>query len=633
MLASSPDSKLLLSKVVSSSGGDGVALTTSDVVELLASHHTLAKKLTCTHIAHSCKSNGDLALLTANLLLRDASDANPSVRSASVCALAALPGIEDSAVPALLAALSDHAPLVRRAGVVGCHELYTHAPGQVVVGGGLVDALYEAVRDPDPIVVTNALLALDDLLQDEGGVVINRNIAHHLLARIMNFSEHSAVFVLTVLARYFPKSEEELYLLLNTMDELLSSKAPAVLVSTVRLFVHWTAEHPHHKKDMMVIIRPSICKILAQNVAETSYLLLEFLSELGEIREVFGPYYKYFLVRSKDPGYIKAQKLMLLPSVSTEDNVCSLVNEVRPFCSDYQSFHDAVVCLGAMAKQSTPARNLCLTTLVSLLDTPAEKVVIAVLESLLCVLPQVPSQSQQSSHLQVASSHPPPVASSHPPQVVASHPPQVASSHPPQIAGSHPPQVVGSQLQIEGVPQVAGSQTQVVSLLHKCTPPSEAEIDNKNISSTENEFPPLPPQLVQDLQEVLTRALWREGVQAAAPTLVLQVVGCLAPLLPAAPDIIQRMSPLCSTNDHTHADLITAAARVFFARPTQMQLLLASILAQAFNTPGVPAKRAALVYSILQEEPNDAAQLLGASVVPLSLSSEMQQTKIVSEEE
>ncbi|KAK3883794.1 hypothetical protein Pcinc_011919 [Petrolisthes cinctipes] len=609
MSASSPDSKLLLSKVVSGSGGDGVALTTSDVVELLASHHTLAKKLTCTHIAHSCKSNGDLALLTANLLLRDASDANPSVRSASVCALAALPGIEDSAVPALLAALSDHAPLVRRAGVVGCHELYTHAPDQVVVGGGLVDALYEAVRDPDPIVVTNALLALDALLEDEGGVVINRNIAHHLLARIMNFSEHSAVFVLTVLARYFPKSEDELYLLLNTLDELLSSKAPAVLVSTVRLFVRWTAEHPHLKKDMMEMIRPSVCKILAQNVAETSYLLLEFLSELGEIRQVFGPYYKYFLVRSKDPGYIKAQKLMLLPSVSTEDNVCSLVNEVRPFCSDYQSFHDAVVCLGAMAKQSPPARNLCLATLVSLLDTPAEKVVIAVLESLLCVLPQVPSQSQQSSHL------------------------QVASSHPPQVAGSHPTQVVGSHLQVGGVSQVAGTQTQVVSLLHKSTPPSEAEIDNKNISSTENEFPPLPPQLVQDLQEVLTRALWREGVQAAAPTLVLQVVGCLAPLLPAAPDIIQRMSSLCSTNDHTHAEFITAAVRVFFARPTQMQLLLASILAQAFNTPGVPAKRAALVYSILQEEPNDASQLLGASVVPLSLSSETQQTKIVSEEE
>lgn len=370
--------------------------------------------------------------------------------------------------------------------------------------------------------------------------------------------------------RYSPKSEDELFLLLNTLDELLLSKAPAVLVATVQLFLRWTAEHPHLKEDMLEMIRPSICKILAQNVAETSYLVLEFLSGLGEVRQVFGPHYKYFLVRSKDPGYLKAKKLKMLPSVSTEDNVCSLVSEVRPFCSDYQSFHGAVACLGALAKESTPARNLCLATLVSLLDAPAEKVVIAVLEGLLCVLPQVPSQSHQ-----------------------------------------------GSQAQIP--------------LLQK--PVSSSETKTDVTVSTENEIPPLPPQLLQDLQEVLTRALWREGVQESAPSLVLQVVGSLAPLLPAAPDIIQRMSALCCSNDQTHTDLITAAAKVFLARPPQMQLLLASVLAQAFKTEGVAATQAALVYSVLQEEPTDAAQLLGASLTHLSLSSETQATHLPSEQE
>lgn len=322
---------------------------------------------------------------------------------------------------------------------------------------------------------------------------------------------------------------------------------------------------------MLEMIRPSVCKILAQNVAETSYLVLEFLSTLGEVRQVFGPHYKYFLVRSKDPGYLKAQKLKMLPSVSTEDNVCSLVSEVRPFCSDYQSFHGAVACLGALAKESTPARNLCLATLVSLLDAPAEKVVIAVLECLLCVLPHVPSQSHQGSHTQM-------------------------------------------------------------QLLHKPTTSSSNTKTDMTVS-TEHEIPPLPPQLMQDLQEVLTRALWREGVQEAAPTLVLQVVGSLAPLLPAAPDIIQRMSLLCCSSDHTHADLITAAAKVFLARPAQMQLLLAGVLAQAFKTRGVPATHAALVYSVLQEEPTHAAQLLGASITPLSVSSETQQTNLVTEQE
>lgn len=63
-------------------------------------------------IIYRCSSNNDLALLTANLLLRDASDANPIIRSASISALAALPGVEESAVRALTSALSDQAAMV-----------------------------------------------------------------------------------------------------------------------------------------------------------------------------------------------------------------------------------------------------------------------------------------------------------------------------------------------------------------------------------------------------------------------------------------------------------------------------------------------------------------------------------------
>lgn len=71
------------------------------------------EKLSHFFIYFRCHSNNDLALLTANLLLRDASDANPTIRSASISALAALPGIEESAVRVLTSALSDQAAMVQ----------------------------------------------------------------------------------------------------------------------------------------------------------------------------------------------------------------------------------------------------------------------------------------------------------------------------------------------------------------------------------------------------------------------------------------------------------------------------------------------------------------------------------------
>ncbi len=47
----------------------------------------------------------------------------------------------------------------------------------------IVNELYALLRDPDPVVVVNCLRALEEILKDEGGVVINKPIAHHLLNR------------------------------------------------------------------------------------------------------------------------------------------------------------------------------------------------------------------------------------------------------------------------------------------------------------------------------------------------------------------------------------------------------------------------------------------------------------------
>ncbi len=42
-----------------------------------------------------------------------------------------------------------------------------------------MNELYALLRDPDPVVAVNCLRALEEILKDEGGVVINKPIAHH----------------------------------------------------------------------------------------------------------------------------------------------------------------------------------------------------------------------------------------------------------------------------------------------------------------------------------------------------------------------------------------------------------------------------------------------------------------------
>lgn len=368
--------------------------------------------------------------------------------------------------------------------------------------------------------------------------------------------------------RYKPKAEEELLLFLNALDELLLSKAPAVLVMTVKLFLHWTEDHPHLKKDMLEMIQPSMCKILGRNIPESSYLVLDFLSTLSDIRTIFGAHYKYFLVRAKDPSYLKTKKLKVLPLVSTESNVCCLIEEVKPYCSDYQSFRDAVNCLGMLGQTNFAANKLCLSILVTLLDAPTERVVVSALECLLNVFPLFHSENEPVSQPQKAA------------------------------------------MQVQDSP-IADSEAAATK---------EEEFDlvpSKYTDVPIAEIPQNLPSLPQELTEAVTRALSRSSVQEAAPSLVLHVVGTLAPYIDAAPDILQQISSLSMLSKATHADLVSTAACIFLAKPAQSQLLLAGILAKAFKVPGAPASRAALVYSALLEDPTDAAKLFGAEVRPL----------------
>lgn len=49
----------------------------------------------------------------------------------------------------------------------------------------VVNELYSLLRDSDPVVMVNCLRALEEILKEEGGVAVNKSIAHHLLNRLV----------------------------------------------------------------------------------------------------------------------------------------------------------------------------------------------------------------------------------------------------------------------------------------------------------------------------------------------------------------------------------------------------------------------------------------------------------------
>ncbi|XP_023445868.1 AP-4 complex subunit beta-1 isoform X3 [Dasypus novemcinctus] len=198
-----------------------------EMVKASATVDIVQKKLVYLYMCTYAPLKPDLALLAINTLCKDCSDPNPMVRGLalrSMCSLR-MPGVQEYIQQPILNGLRDKASYVRRVAVLGCAKMH-NLHGDSEVDGALVNELYSLLRDQDPIVVVNCLRSLEEILRQEGGVVINKPIAHHLLNRMSKLDQWGQTEVLNFLLRYQPCSDEELFDILNLLDSFLKSSSP-----------------------------------------------------------------------------------------------------------------------------------------------------------------------------------------------------------------------------------------------------------------------------------------------------------------------------------------------------------------------------------------------------------------------
>lgn len=64
--------------------------------------------------------------------------------------------------------------------------------------------LYTLTKDRDPLVVINAIEAINEILADKGGIEIDRNLIIPLLNRIKDFNEWGQSIILDICSKYNP---------------------------------------------------------------------------------------------------------------------------------------------------------------------------------------------------------------------------------------------------------------------------------------------------------------------------------------------------------------------------------------------------------------------------------------------
>nr|XP_020636225.1 AP-4 complex subunit beta-1 [Pogona vitticeps]XP_020636226.1 AP-4 complex subunit beta-1 [Pogona vitticeps] len=363
-----------------------------EMVKASATVDIVQKKLVYLYMCNYAPLKPDLALLAINTLCKDCSDPNPMVRGMalrSMCSLR-MPGIQEYIQQPILSGLRDKASYVRRVAVLGCAKMQK-LQGDCEVDGALVNELYSLLRDQDPIVVVNCLRALEEILAHEGGVVINKPIAHHLLNRLPDLDQWGQSEVLTFLLRYKPRSEDELFDILNLLDRYLKSSSSSVVMSATKLFLVLARDFPHVQSDVLVRVKGPL---LAACTSESRELCFTALCHVRQILDSlpghFSSYYKKFFCSYSEPHYIKCQKMEVLCKLVNDENVQQILEEFRDYCTDVSTelAQGAIFAIGNIARTYTEQCVRILTELLELKQEHITSAVVQVFRDLVWLCPQ-----------------------------------------------------------------------------------------------------------------------------------------------------------------------------------------------------------------------------------------------------
>ncbi|XP_064354237.1 AP-4 complex subunit beta-1 isoform X2 [Dromaius novaehollandiae] len=291
-----------------------------------------------------------------------------------------MPGIQEYIQQPVLNGLRDKASYVRRVAVLGCAKMQK-LQGDSEVDGALVNELYSLLRDQDPIVVVNCLRALEEILKKEGGVVINKPIAHHLLNRMADLDQWGQSEVLAFLLRYRPRNEEELFDILNLLDGYLKSSSPSVVMAATKLFLVLAKEYPHVQADVLVRVKGPLLSACTSESRELCFTALCHVREiLGSLPGHFSSHYKKFFCSYSEPHYIKCQKMEVLCELVNDENVQQVLEELKGYCTDVsvELAQGAIFAIGNIARTYT---EQCVGILTELLGLQQEHITSAVVQT------------------------------------------------------------------------------------------------------------------------------------------------------------------------------------------------------------------------------------------------------------
>ncbi len=358
--------------------GIDVSKLFSEMIMASASKDHVVKKMVYLYITTYATANPELSLLAINTLQKDCRDEDPMTRGLALRSFTSL-RLESTKeyLPAVVTAgLKDSSPYVRKTAVIACVKLHRLTP-EALVQNDVVNTLYNMLRDRDALVVSNCICALNEILQHEGGMAINKLIIHHLLNRIKEFNEWSQCIVLDMVARYKPETQQETFDIMNLLEERLKHSNSAVVLAATKVFLNLTQDMPAVHSQVYARLKAPMLTLMTGGVFEQGFVCLKHIALLtSRAPSVFCDVYKHFYCRYNDPVCVKLLKLEILTTIATATNVAEIVEELSEYVTDTDNSvaRGAVSAIGSMGVKVPDMAGVVVDALMKFLEIDIEYV-------------------------------------------------------------------------------------------------------------------------------------------------------------------------------------------------------------------------------------------------------------------
>ncbi|CAH1762827.1 9005_t:CDS:2 [Entrophospora sp. SA101] len=339
--------RVIIKKILEAmANGIDVSSLFGEVVKVASTKDLVLKKLSYIYISTQAEKNSDLAILAINTFQKDLQDDNFLVRGLALRTLCSLrildylPYMMDS----ITSSLSDINPYVRKTAAMSCIKLFRFSPKHLLDTQLLDQLYYNILNDKDIEVAGNSLIALNEILilgnkksGINGELKINKSLIYYLLKRIDEFNEWHQTFIINnIITKYNPVNEDEIFNILNLLDDKLKHNNCGLRLATMNLFLNLTKDLNDIHEDVYKRLKDQLVSIfLLSTNSEIIYSTLEHLILLINLSNaknfknlLLENDYKHFYIRIKESSFIIMKKLEIFELIANEKNAKDIIDEI-----------------------------------------------------------------------------------------------------------------------------------------------------------------------------------------------------------------------------------------------------------------------------------------------------------------